>query len=247
MVSASKARAGSVWQGADLGERRLYRKVATLIEARIKSGEFVDGSKLPTERDLSASFGVSRAIIREALIALEIAGLVRIRMGSGVFVTSPKVIEEDLDLTPIDEVGPFELTDARLNIEPEVAANAATRRTPEHIRQLEAAIEVMIEEHRTNAPHEKGDRQFHLILAEASGNTIVTHLVAELWKLNQNTLWEIFLEWVRQPRLRLVWIEDHRRIVDAVRRGDRRKARAEMRRHLQNIQEALKSVPIGTD
>lgn len=244
-----KPKPGRDWPKADLGERRLYRRVASIIEARINSGEFPDGSKLPTERDLSGALGVSRTIIREALIALEIAGLIRIRMGAGVFVTSPGG-RDDWAVTktaPIGDAGPFELIDARLGVEPEVAANAASRRTEAHLRRLEAAIGVMIEEHRANVPHEKGDKQFHLVLAEASGNAILTHLVAELWELSQNTLWEIFQEWVRQPRLRLTWIEDHKRILETVRLGDRRKARAAMRQHLRNVERSLKDVPIGNE
>ena len=233
----------------DLGERRLYRRVADVIEARIRSGEFPEGSRLPTERELSAALGVSRTVLREALIALEISGLIKIRMGSGVFVTAVKKPAglPASDLSPIEDAGPFEIIDARMGVEPEVAANAASRRTPNHILRLEAAIEVLIEEHRNNAARQEGDKQFHLALADASGNAILAHLVSELWQLNQSVLWDIYREWVRQPRLRLLWIEDHQRILEAIRRGDRRKARAAMRQHLRNVEQSLKEVPIGTE
>ena len=249
MAATVKPIPGGDWSKDELGERRLYRRVASIIEARINSGEFPDGSKLPTERDLSAALGVSRTIVREALIALEIAGLIRIRMGAGVFVTSPRGRGDwaVAKVAAIDDAGPFEIIDARLGVEPEVAANAASRHTESHIRRLESAIGIMIEEHRANVPREEGDKQFHLVLAEASGNAVLTHLVAELWELNQDTLWEIFQEWVRQPRLRLVWIEDHKRILETVRQGDRRKARAAMRQHLRNVERSLKDSPIGNE
>src|SRR6185436_8232886 len=69
--------------------RRLYRQVADQLRALIDSGEYAVGSRLPTERDLAEQLKVSRPTVREALIALEVEGRVRIRVGSGIYVTEP--------------------------------------------------------------------------------------------------------------------------------------------------------------
>src|SRR5438034_11600799 len=66
--------------------RRLYRQIAEQIRALIRSGEFVAGSRLPPERDLAKQLGVSRPSVREALIALEVEGLVEVKIGSGIYV-----------------------------------------------------------------------------------------------------------------------------------------------------------------
>src|SRR6266478_8908593 len=66
--------------------RRLYRQIADQIRGLIRSGEFPAGSRLPPERDLARQLGVSRPSVREALIALEVAGLVEVRIGSGIYV-----------------------------------------------------------------------------------------------------------------------------------------------------------------
>ena len=66
--------------------RRLYRQIADQIRALIKSGEFPAGSRLPPERDLARQLGVSRPSVREALIALEVEGMVEVRIGSGIYV-----------------------------------------------------------------------------------------------------------------------------------------------------------------
>src|SRR5258708_26525109 len=90
--------------------RKLYRQVADAIRASIQSGDYKPGSRLPSERDLAASFKVSRPPIREAMIALEIHGLVEARQGSGIYVTDPppaQIGADDLD------IGAFELTEAR--------------------------------------------------------------------------------------------------------------------------------------
>src|SRR5437773_2224100 len=69
--------------------RRLYRQVADQLRALIDSGEYAVGGRLPTERDLAEQLKVSRPTVREALIALEVEGRVRIRVGSGIYVSEP--------------------------------------------------------------------------------------------------------------------------------------------------------------
>src|SRR6266487_457448 len=69
--------------------RRLYRQIADQIRALIRSREFAAGARLPPERDLARQLGVSRPSVREALIALEIEGLVEVRIGSGIYVQNP--------------------------------------------------------------------------------------------------------------------------------------------------------------
>ena len=69
--------------------RRLYRQIADQLRGLIERGEYAVGAKLPTERDLAEQLKVSRPTVREALIALEVEGLVRIRVGSGIYVSEP--------------------------------------------------------------------------------------------------------------------------------------------------------------
>ena len=105
--------------------RRLYQQVAERIKHQIQAGSISAGERLPAEKDLALQLGVSRPIVREALIALEIAGLVEIRTGSGTYIRDRgKLLFPMVDAGP----GPFELLHARLLIEGEVAAEAAIRR-----------------------------------------------------------------------------------------------------------------------
>ena len=66
--------------------KRLYRQIADQLAHLIASGEFAVGSRLPAERELAASLGVSRTSVREAIISLEMSGLVEVRVGTGIFV-----------------------------------------------------------------------------------------------------------------------------------------------------------------
>src|SRR5690606_26985718 len=107
------------------GNGRLYRQIAEQIRLRIADASFPAGSRLPAERDLAHHFSVSRTSVREALIALEIAGFVEVRGGSGIYVSNPlpflRPLFESADAGP----GPFELLHARWVVEGEVAALAA--------------------------------------------------------------------------------------------------------------------------
>src|SRR5438105_9316042 len=103
--------------------RRLYRQIADQIRGLIKGGEYRAGARLPPERDLARQLGVSRPSVREALIALEVEGLVEVRVGSGIYVRNPANAKSRSEL-PAD-TGPFELLRARWIIEGECAALAA--------------------------------------------------------------------------------------------------------------------------
>ena len=220
-------------------QARLYRQVADALEERIAAGEFRSGDRLPTERDLSAYYSVSRTCVREALLALEIAGLVSIRVGSGVFVTSPPSPER-LKIEPaMDQVSLTEILDARLMFEPEICAEAAANAKAEDIARLSAALTRMREEHRKAADTEYGDRDFHLAIAQACGNTIAQNLLQEIWDDISAPLWQGIMSHIRTPILRLKWIDDHEAIIAAIELRDRRKARAAMRRHIENVVESL--------
>src|SRR5688572_32358152 len=103
--------------------KRLYRQIAEQLGALIAAGEFPLGSRLPPERDLAVQLGVSRPSVREALIALEVQGLVEVRMGSGIYVTAREAAPASRDVQ--SALGPFEILRARHLVEGELAAVAA--------------------------------------------------------------------------------------------------------------------------
>ena len=124
--------------------RRLYQAVAEQIAEMIRADEYRPGDELPTERDLVRQLGVSRPVIREAMIALEIAGLVEVRSGSGVYVCGrPSPAGSAVGSAVSSEVAPFDLFAARLAVEGEVAAVAAENAGPDDLAEMAAAIEQM--------------------------------------------------------------------------------------------------------
>src|ERR1044071_7226936 len=114
--------------------RRLFRRIADQLSELITSGEFVVGQRFPSERELANQLGVSRPSLREALIALELEGMVEVRVGAGVYVTSSSTQSEITPLRAGD--GPFELLHARGMIEGEIAASAARDATESELNGI---------------------------------------------------------------------------------------------------------------
>ncbi len=217
---------------------RLYRQIAGQIASLIDSGEFAVGARLPPERELAGLLGVSRTSVREALISLEIAGRVEVRVGTGIFVRRPA--ERDSEAARADAqgdegAGPFELLAARALIEGEVAAIAARTIGRPAIGALRESIARM-REHGENAEERNAaDRAFHVAIAEASGNEALARTVAYLWDLRRGELWAKTEEHFHTPALREQALADHTAIVVALAAHDARGARDAMRRHLSRV------------
>tara|TARA_Y100001956_G_C4129552_1_gene192732 strand:+ start:317 stop:1018 length:702 start_codon:yes stop_codon:yes gene_type:complete len=220
--------------------RRLYIDVAGQIEALIRKGEIKPGERLPSERDLASSFEVSRPTIREAMIALELAGLVEIRTGSGIYALH---ISKESGPNGIDDVpGPFEVLEARLLIESEAVSLAAARITKEQLASLEGALLVMSNTDSTEKEKESADELFHCTIAAATGNSAISSCVKWLWELrNQSVLSSTFHQRVRDLGVH-PYADEHRKILNALKLRDPVRARAAMHNHISNAIEQDMSV-----
>lgn len=207
--------------------RRLYRQIADQLRQHIQSGEFAMGTRLPAERDLAAKMGVSRPSVREALIALEVEGLIEVRMGSGIFVIGRESVRM-LDNAP----GPLEIIRARQLIEGELAAVAA--RSDDHtligdlnesLREMESDIAA-----RTLPIH--GDRSFHIRIAQASDNSALQAVVTQLFDERNGPLFaQLGSHFERETTWRQA-VDEHRAVVEAITLHDPEKARLAMGVHL---------------
>jgi DNA-binding FadR family transcriptional regulator len=212
--------------------RRLYRQIADQLRAAIAAGEFAPGARLPPERDLAVQLGVSRPSVREALIALEVEGLVEVRMGSGVYVTgaSPRAAAvAGMDAA----LGPFDIIRARQLIEAELAALAARSRTPATVKRLRAAVKAMEDDIARGIMPMRGDREFHVALAEASDNAALVRVVTELFDERNNPLFVQLGHHFENARSWRAAVAEHRAVLRAVADGDAALARRAMRDHLQ--------------
>lgn len=216
---------------------RLYERVAAELAASIASGLYAVGRRLPAERELAQMFSVSRPTVREAIIALELDGLVEVRTGSGVYVLARHPKGGKPGAT---DVGPFELLEARHGFESEACALAAVRISDEELDRLEAlAVEMDAEADRDFARAEEVDRRFHLLIAAASQNSVVLSTITGLWDAR-----------ARSPQYQLLAAkahaagvgprtDEHREIVAALRSRQPEAARRAMRQHLARVLESL--------
>jgi GntR family transcriptional repressor for pyruvate dehydrogenase complex len=215
---------------------KLYQRVANAIAAAIAQGQYKPGSRLPGERELAEDFSVSRPTVREAMIALEIRGMVEARHGSGVYVIAPPA--ETATIAELD-VGAFELIEARILFEGEAAAVAAAVIDDDALAKLDAALVEMASFEPSSPEALEVDRRFHLLIAEATGNTVISTVVEMLWELRERAPLSVcmFAQARREgvhPR-----VEEHQLIVDALRARDSAQARKTMRDHLSRVVEDL--------
>ncbi len=215
---------------------RLYQALAEKIIRLIASGKFSKGDRLPAERELATMFSVSRPVVREAIIALEIEGLVEVRLGSGVYVLS----EKPTRLGVKRDVGAFELTEARILIEGEAAALAAKNVTDEDIAELERLLAEMASANQSGAgAGELVDQRFHQFLAGCTRNSAMQSAVEHLWEVrNRSPQCLLTFEKSRDKGYKPV-IEEHSKILDALRARDSNAARSAMRDHLGRVLEYL--------
>jgi len=216
--------------------RRLYRQVADQLRALIDSGEYAVGSRLPTERDIAEQLKVSRPTVREALIALEVEGRVRIRVGSGIYVSEPAALASPLPVTAMIE-GPFELLRAREFIEGAIAEQAARVATPEDLARIDASLHAMANTQHPGDASMIHDRAFHVAVAGCLDNAVLVRVVGELFDQRLNPYFAKLAHYFENPESWRAALSEHQAIRDAIAARDPEAARLTMREHLVRSQE----------
>jgi GntR family transcriptional regulator, transcriptional repressor for pyruvate dehydrogenase complex len=211
------------------------------IIALLRSGRLRPGDRLPAERELAASLGISRPTVREALSALGLLGVVEQRQGRGTFLVDsmdrlplePYLYRLLLNRGTIDE-----LREVRELLEPRIAALAAERATPEACEELKAAFEAFEREARENLDVESeaaAGTRFHEALARATGNAtfvLLVHNLSDLMSATGRVLNE------QEYGLSL---EAHRDLLQAVVEHDPQRAEQVMTRHLADVATRLQA------
>ncbi len=227
-----------------IDNRRLYRQIADQIIRLIDAGEYSPGERLPAERVLAERLTVSRPTVREALIALEVEGRVEIRGGSGVFVLNrPEALA--VETTPatngVPAPGPFEILFARDLIEPDIAALAAKNASAEHVAALSEALGDMVCCSASDVKRIDYDREFHFTLAEASGNSALLLAIQALWTPRVQPVYRCLEDHFHSEQVWQRAIIEHREILEAIKQGDAKAARAAMHRHMKNVRTRFSS------
>lgn len=220
---------------------RLYQSIAAQLKAQIASGIYHVGDKLPAERLLAETMNVSRTVIREAIIMLEIEGLVAVRKGSGIQIIAeqerpnqlPPAESNDVSLT----AGPFELLQARQLLESNIAEFAATQVTKQDIIELTQIVEQGREEDK--ARDSVFDKHFHMAIAKATQNSVLVNVTEQLWlHRDQNPYWLKLHSHIDEQAI-ASWSHDHEQILLALMRKDPQAAKLTTWQHLENTKVML--------
>ncbi|MDH2925614.1 FCD domain-containing protein [Lonepinella koalarum] len=219
---------------------RSYKKIGAILKQQLVDGVYQVGDRLPPERDLAELMNVSRTVIREAIIMLELDDLVSVRKGSGVYViASPKVMAQNDDNYEYADVGPFELLQARQLVESSIAEFAAIQASRNDILRLKDILSrerITLEQ---NDEDYSEDEEFHSAIAEITQNEVLINLQKELWKYRNNPMWKGLHLHISDHKYRQMWLKDHEAILTSIQRKDPALAKKAMWQHLENVKQKL--------
>ena len=220
----------------DVNVDRAYLRLANQIGDLLTKTGLKPGDRLPSERALADQFEVSRTSVREAIIAMELHGIVEVRGGSGAYLVQPPVrVYGTAAFMPESGPGPFELLRARCLIESEVAFVAAETRKDSDLDRIFEALADMRLYIDDKAANIAADRRFHVCIADATGNSVLLQMVTAMCNQTKSPVWNKMDQHFHSADMREASQNDHQLIFDALLARDPFAARAAMRAHLERV------------
>jgi GntR family transcriptional repressor for pyruvate dehydrogenase complex len=209
---------------------RLYEQVAEQINGWIRDNGLQAGDRLPPERELAQHLGVSRATLSQALVALEVVGVVAVRHGDGT------VVRRDVPGRITDAVRAHlhrlpEIIDTRDALETKIAGLAAERRTDEDLARIDEALRLMAEDVERGERGVEGDELFHGAVTAAAHSDLLARLMDAIAELVR----ESRIESLSQPDRPRASLAGHRAIAEAIRAGDPEAAARAMHAHVEMV------------
>jgi GntR family transcriptional repressor for pyruvate dehydrogenase complex len=225
--------------------RSLSDAVFDRIQRAIKSGAYAVDARLPTEHALAAEFQVSRPVVRDALQRLRDQGLIYSRQGAGSFVRE-QGLREPLGFGQMENLSDLQhCYDFRLTIEPEAAAMAAQRRTPEALARIKSALSLLRDATNRQAHRADADFMFHLSIAQASANP---YFSTAMQALEEHIAVGMRFHGISlrstSDGLQHVFTE-HSAVFEAINASDPEAARTRMRDHLRGSRDRLFAPKLG--
>ncbi|MGY1761601.1 FadR/GntR family transcriptional regulator [Geodermatophilus sp. SYSU D00779] len=207
---------------------RLYEQVVSEIEAWIAENGLEVGARLPPERELAAKLGVSRATLSQALVAMEVVGVVSVRHGDGVVLVEPAGSTKVVNALRRHAQQLPEIIEARDALETKLAALAAERRTDSDLAAMEEALDCMERDIASGGRGVEGDERFHAAVTAAGHSPLLAKLMVEISDLIRETR----IASLAQPDRPASSLRGHRKIADAIRARDAAAAALAMQQHV---------------
>ncbi|GAA2792094.1 FadR/GntR family transcriptional regulator [Saccharopolyspora taberi] len=210
---------------------RLYEQVVQRLREHVSATGLGAGDRLPPERELAERLGVSRASVKQAIVVLEVQGLVEVRHGGGTYLR-----QASLDTEPVEELVARrrrlpDVLEAREALETKAAELAAERRTEADLAEIDNALDDMRSQIAAGDRGEAGDERFHAAITAAARSS----LIAEFMRAIAAEIAESRVESLRQPGRPSESLAQHERIAEAIRERKPDTAAAAMRWHLGTV------------
>lgn len=210
---------------------RLYEQLVERLLSYIESAQLGPGDLLPAERDLAERLGVSRATLAQALVALEVLGVIDVQHGTGaVLVYRPSIATVIRGLQEHSNRLP-EIVEARSTLEVKLAELAANRRTDADLRAIDFALDEMAAEIADGDRGVRGDELFHQAVTAAAHSPVLAQLMTFIAEM----VLETRIESLGQPGRPERSLESHRKIASAIRESDPKAASAAMLAHIELV------------
>ena len=206
-----------------------------VLQAFIASGDYRPGDRLPAERELIGSLGMSRNSLRKALDALERDGAIWRHVGKGTFVAAHGGSSGTGGLAELSQqVTPVQLMRARLSLEPAIAREAALNASDEAVTRLKIARDRCLDAPNWDE-YEARDDGFHRLVAEATDNVLLLSLFDHLNQVRRAVAWNTVIRHSNRPARDHSSFTEHERITSAIEARDPSLANAAMREHLSSV------------
>lgn len=216
-------------------KQRLYEQVLEALAQYVTDEELSVGDSLPPERALSEQLGISRASLKQALIALEVQGLIETRHGGGSYLRSTELVGESLDELMDRKDRLPDILDAREALETKLASLAAERRTEADSQELLGALDYMQSQVEAEGDVEAADARFHKAVASAAHSAVLDGFMRQM----ADQIAESRRESLRQPGRPAQSLGQHRRIAESIEAADAAAAEEAMRLHLSTVRDTL--------
>lgn len=223
-------------------KEKISQKIVRDVLAMIEEGRFPPGSKLPTETELAAHFGVSRLPVREALSVLQAMGVVSSQQGGGSYVEDaiPSSLLQHFQIQYADAESIRHLFEMRKILEPEAAALAAARRTPEQLASIREALKRMEDDLNTEGgTAQEADFEFHRSIIAATNNPILIRMMESFSSLYRKSLEITLKQNIGLKRKKQVVYNEHENILLAIEAGEPELAKVQSAIHVRNVEKKL--------
>ncbi len=224
--------------GTRAQSKQYVQRIRDYVLSGVADGSLLPGAKLPTEREFAGRFGLPRNAIRRSLSQLETEGYLTRQVGRGTFLAAPAAAENAPAAGSVQNISPAEVMEARLRIEPAIAELIVTNATAADFARMETCLE-KAEQAAGLDEFELWDAALHQAMANASHNRFMMRILEIVTAVRQQSEWGKLKDRIVTSERRLVYQQEHRAIVNALKDRDDRRAKTAIVAHLQHARRNL--------